>query len=120
MAHFAQLDENNIVQQIIVIADEDCGGGQFPESELIGQEFIKSLGLEGNWKQTSYNSNFRRNYAGIGSIYSEEKDIFIFPKPFPSWALDENFEWQAPVKMPEKGFWIWDENMLQWIEIKMI
>ena len=78
MAHFAQLD-NNIVRQVIVVADEDCGGGEFPASEPAGQAFISSIGLTGTWKQTSYNSNFRGVYAGIGFAYDPEADVFVAP-----------------------------------------
>ena len=78
MAHFAQLD-NNIVRQVIVVADEDCGGGEFPASEPAGQAFIASIGLTGTWKQTSYNSNFRGVYAGIGFAYDPEADVFVAP-----------------------------------------
>ena len=66
MAHFAQINSNNKVEQVIVISNDDCGGGDFPESEPIGQEFIASLGLEGLWLQTSYSGSFRNCYAGIG------------------------------------------------------
>jgi hypothetical protein len=79
MAHFAQLDSNNIVQQVIVVANEDCGGGEFPASEPAGQAFIASIGLTGTWKQTSYNSNFRGVYAGIGFAYDPEADVFVAP-----------------------------------------
>jgi len=79
MAHFAQIDENNIVQQIIVVDNKHCCGGNFPQSEICGQNFIKKLGLSGNWKQTSYNNNFRSKYASVGSIYDEQNDIFIDP-----------------------------------------
>ena len=120
MAHFAQLDENNVVQQVIVIANEDCGGGEFPSSEVPGQAFISGLGLEGTWKQTSYNNNFRKHYAGIGYTYDEVNDVFIAPRPFASWTLDENFDWQAPVAMPtEGGPWIWNEEAGNWEEIPM-
>ena len=120
MAHFAQLDENNVVQQVIVIANEDCGGGEFPSSEAPGQAFISGLGLEGTWKQTSYNSNFRKHYAGIGYSYDEVNDIFISPRPFASWVLDENFDWQAPVAMPtEGGPWVWNEEAGNWEEFPM-
>ena len=117
MAHFAQIDENSIVQQVIVIANEDCDGGVFPESESPGQEFISNLGLQGNWKQTSYNSNFRKQYAGIGYSYYEDGDVFITPKPFPSWKLDENFDWEAPVPMPTEGSWTWNEELGDWEEV---
>jgi hypothetical protein len=79
MAHFAKV-ENNIVEKVIVVADADCGGGDFPESESIGQAFIASLGLDGEWLQTSYHANFRGAYAGIGFEYSEESDTFVAPE----------------------------------------
>ena len=69
MAHFAKV-ENGVVQQIIVVSNDDCGGGEFPESELIGQEFIASLGLSGEWLQTSYNANFRGYYAGVNYTFN--------------------------------------------------
>lgn len=78
MAHFAKV-ENGIVQQVIVVADSDCGGGTFPASEPVGQAFIASLGLVGEWKQTSYNSNFRGSYAGIGLLYDSVNDVFVAP-----------------------------------------
>lgn len=81
MAHFAQLDNNNIVQQVIVVANEDCGGGEFPASEAVGQAFIASLGLTGTWKQTSYNNKFRGRYAGLGYTYDADLDEFVAPQP---------------------------------------
>ena len=77
MAHFAKV-ENGVVQQVIVVADSDCGGGEFPTSEPIGQAFLASLGLEGEWKQTSYNSNFRGMYAA-GCVYDSVNDVFVAP-----------------------------------------
>jgi hypothetical protein len=79
MAHFAKV-ENNIVEQVIVVANSDCGGGDFPESESVGQAFIASLGIEGEWLQTSYSGSFRGLYAGIGFEYSEESDSFVAPE----------------------------------------
>ncbi len=79
MAHFAQVNNDNIVAQVIVIANDDCGGGDFPESEPIGQAFIASLGLLGTWLQTSYHGNFRGTYAGIGYTYDIELDEFVAP-----------------------------------------
>ena len=76
MAHFA-LITNNIVEKVIVVADSNCGGGDFPESEPIGQAFIASLGFDGEWKQTSYNANFRGKYAGIG--YTWNGTDFVAP-----------------------------------------
>ena len=78
MAHFARV-EKNVVQQVIVVSNDDCGGGEFPESEPIGQAFIASLGLTGEWLQTSYHSNFRAYYAGIGYTYDAQLDEFVPP-----------------------------------------
>jgi hypothetical protein len=78
MAHFAKI-ENGIVEEVNVINNTDCGGGNFPESEPIGQAFIASLGIAGEWKQTSYNANFRGKYAGIGDIYDAVNDVFVAP-----------------------------------------
>jgi hypothetical protein len=80
MAHFAKVD-NGIVQQVIVVSNDDCGGGDFPESEAVGQAFIASLGLDGEWKQTSYSAGFRSKYAGIGDRYDAELDEFVTPEP---------------------------------------
>jgi hypothetical protein len=79
MAHFAKVI-NGTVEQVIVVANADCGGGEFPESESIGQAFIASLGLAGEWLQTSYSGSFRGLYAGIGFEYSEESDTFVAPE----------------------------------------
>lgn len=78
MAHFAKV-ENDIVTQVLVVADSDCGGGEFPASEPVGQAFLASLGLEGDWKQTSYNANFRGVYASIGWTYDSVNDVFVAP-----------------------------------------
>ena len=86
MAHFAKV-ENGIVQTVIVVSNNDCAGGDFPESEAVGQAFIASLGLSGVWKQTSYNGNFRGIYAGIGTVYDAVTDTFT-PPPTPE-AVDE-------------------------------
>lgn len=75
MAHFAKI-ENNVVVDVIVIGNADCGGGEFPESEPIGQAFIASLGLTGEWKQTSYSGRFRERYATVGSYYDADRDAF--------------------------------------------
>jgi hypothetical protein len=78
VAHFAQVT-NDIVQRVIVLSNDDCGGGDFPASESIGQAFIASLGLAGEWKQTSYSASFRGKYAGIGDTYDVENDVFVSP-----------------------------------------
>jgi hypothetical protein len=78
MAHFAQVSDG-IVRSVIVVSNDDCGGGDFPASEAVGQAFIASLGLSGEWKQTSYNGNFRGKYAGIGDTYDADLDEFVTP-----------------------------------------
>lgn len=115
MAHFAKLDSNNIVTTVIVVSNDDCGGGEFPASEAIGQAFLASIGLDGVWKQTSYHHNFRKRYAGVGFSYDATADVFVAPQPFPSWTLDTNHDWQAPSPKPE-GFFIWNEETLAWVE----
>jgi hypothetical protein len=79
MAHFAHI-QNGIVREIIVIGNDNCGGGDFPESEPIGQAFIASIGLSGEWKQTSYSASFRGKYAGIGDFYDADLDEFVTPE----------------------------------------
>ncbi len=116
MAHFAQI-QNGIVQQVIVISNDDAPD-PYPASEALGQAFIASLGLEGEWRQTSYNGTFRANYAGIGYTYDETADVFYAPQPFPSWVLDEDWNWQPPVPYPDDGgMYIWDEDLLAWVEV---
>lgn len=79
MAHFCKINSDGIVEQVIVIDNKDCGDLDFPDSEPIGQAFIKSIGLDGIWRQTSYNSNFRSKYSGIGDKYDAELDEFVSP-----------------------------------------
>lgn len=95
MAHFAKI-ENNTVTEVIVIANEDCNGGNFPESEKPGQDFIASLGIQGTWLQTSYNNNFRKRYAGIGMEYNQQYDAFISQRPLEgNWILNTTtLEWE--------------------------
>jgi len=78
MAHFAKI-ENGIVREVIVVGNDNCAGGDFPESEAAGQAFIASIGLSGEWRQTSYNANFRSKYAGIGDVYDAVNDVFVAP-----------------------------------------
>ena len=78
MAHFAKIVDG-IVQKVIVVANSDCGGGDFPASEPVGQAFLASIGFDGEWKQTSYSSSFRGIYAGINYIFDAMKDEFVRP-----------------------------------------
>ena len=115
MAHFAQLDENNVVTQVIVVHNNELLDENSIEQESKGIAFCQSL-LGGNWVQTSYNSNFRKNYAGIGFTYDSNKDAFIPPKPFNSWILnEETCLYEAPVAMPTDGKpYLWDEETVSW------
>lgn len=115
MAHFAELNENNIVERVIVVSNDDCLDSDGVESEQVGAQFCFNL-LGGRWIQTSYNGSFRKQFAGFGYQYDEDADVFIAPQPFPSWVLDENKDWQAPVPMPTEGAWYWDEDAGAWVE----
>ena len=111
MAHYAFLDINNIVTKVITGIDET--------------ELIEGLDTEtwyGNYcgqvcKRTSYNNNIRKQYAGIGYTYDSNADVFIAPQPYPSWTLDNNFDWQPPTPKPE-GDYYWDEDLKQWVSLK--
>lgn len=118
MAHFAQLDENNVVTQVIVVANSDTADASGVEKEHIGAAFCERL-FGGTWKQTSYNGNKRKNYAGIGYTYREDIDAFVPPKPFASWLLNEaTAQWEAPVAMPDDGGrYTWDEDNQAWVEV---
>jgi hypothetical protein len=121
MAHFAQLDNNNIVINIIVVNNNELLDQEGNEVEQKGIDFCKSLfGENTNWVQTSYNGNIRKNYAGIGFSYDQTKDVFIQPKPYDSWTLNETTcNWEAPVPMPtteleENQYYSWNESIVNW------
>ena len=115
MAHFAKIDSNNIVTQVIVIDNKDTADANGVEKEYIGAAFCERL-FGGTWKQTSYNGNIRKNYAGIGYTYQADIDAFVAPKPYASWTLDANAQWQAPVNMPtDGGMYSWDEATTEWV-----
>jgi len=123
MAHFAKLDENNIVINVVVIADSDA------PTESEGEAFCKKLfKVTNTFKQTSYNTHqgvhslggtpFRKNFAGKGFTYDSTRDAFIPPKPYNSWTLNEDTcHWDAPVAYPSEGYHSWDEENRQWVEI---
>jgi len=117
MAHFAELDSNNVVLRVIVVGDKDTADVNGNEVESIGVSFCQKL-LGGNWKQTSYNGNKRKNYAGVGYTYDAAIDAFVPPKPYPSWVLNnETAQWVAPVPMPTDGKkYTWDEATQSWVE----
>lgn len=118
MGHFAKLDENNIVTAVIVVNNETLGNLNFPDSEPVGISFLHQLFDNIDvWKQTSYNNNFRKKFAGIGMIYRSDIDAFIYPQPYPSWSLDENADWQPPVPYPsDEKQYQWNEETLSWVE----
>ena len=124
MAHFARLDENNIVTQVIVVDNKDVTDpftGQ--EDEILGIAFCKKL-LGGNWVQTSYNSTIRKRYAGVGYSYNRALDAFVAPKPYESWVLNtETIDWESPVgpapelteaEVESGSRYEWDEENTQW------
>tara|TARA_R100000664_G_C2695638_1_gene98008 strand:+ start:104 stop:562 length:459 start_codon:yes stop_codon:yes gene_type:complete len=124
MAHFAELDENNIVLRVITFSNDEvnANGG---ELSVEAENFVAER-HGGTWKQTSYNDNFRKQYAGIGWTYDVSKDIFIRPQPFSSWTLDDNNDWKAPVEEPNTKvidadnniyFYKWKESSQEWIGI---
>lgn len=111
MAHFAKI-ENDIVVEILVVNDA---------LENRGADFLANdLGLGGTWVQTSYNNNFRKQFAGVGYTYDWTNDIFIAPQPFASWVLDDNFDWQPPKPRPDGSNWFWDEEQGEWINAETV
>jgi hypothetical protein len=118
MAHFAKLDENNVVTQVVVVDNKDTSDAFGVEKEHIGVAFCERL-LGGTWKQTSYNGNFRKNYAGIGYSYNADIDAFVAPQPFASWTLNnDTARWEAPTPMPTDGkMYSWDEATTSWVEV---
>ena len=123
MAHFAQLDDNNVVTQVIVVSNDDITDSTGAEVESIGVAFCqKLLGGSTNWKQTSYNNNMRTRYAGVGYTYDASLDAFISPKPFASWTLDSSTkDWKAPITEPTLSsedaaagkYYSWNETAYQ-------
>jgi len=117
MAHFAKLDENNIVLAVHVV-NNDVITIDGVESEQAGIDFLSDLHGHTLWKQTSYNASIRKNYASIGMSYDASRNAFIPQKPFASWTLNEGTcTWQAPTQMPSEGIWLWDEATTSWIEV---
>jgi hypothetical protein len=122
MAHFAKLDSDNTVIHVSVVDNWNTVDGSGNELESIGVAYLKSIhGADTNWKQTSYNGNLRKNYAGIGMTYDAGRDAFISPKPYPSWVLNETTcRYEAPTPMPSYAskVYSWDEATTSWVEIE--
>ena len=124
MAYFAKLGTGNIVEQVISINNAVITDSNGVEQEQLGVDFINKLyNTRDVWKQTSYNNNIRKNYAGIGYQYDQTRDAFIPPKSYPSWILNEDTcLWEAPVAMPttaleENQYYSWNESIINW-EVK--
>ena len=125
MAHFAELNNSNEVLRVIVISNDDVeanGGELSSEAETFVASIVPHSEDGTAWKQTSYNSNFRKQYAGIGLIYDASKDKFILPQPYPTWSLDSNDDWVAPVTYPTITeidsnivYTSWDEDNQKWL-----
>jgi hypothetical protein len=126
MAHFAELDKDNKVIRVVVACNQDIANNGGEQSEQAAKHFETVCPFSQNgvkWVQTSYNHNFRKQYAGKDSYYDENKNIFIRPQPYPSWSLDANDEWRAPVLYPTittygtnlPYFTYWNENELKWM-----
>lgn len=120
MAHFAQLDKNNVVLQVIVVNDKDTQTELGIESEEVGIAFCKKLfGENTKWVQTSFNSSFRGCFAGVGSVYDSRTDVFLSPRPYLSWSFDNKaHKWNPPVAKPDDGkIYRWDEATTSWVEV---
>jgi len=123
MAHYAFLNPENIVVKVITGVDENItqddngvtvgGSAEAWETFYAAQPWHEGL----TCKRTSYNNNIRKQYAGIGYSYNPTADVFVAPKPYPSWTLDLNHDWQAPVARPAEGVWSWNEESQSWDEI---
>ena len=111
MAHYAYLDENNIVTQVITGRNEDETVDGVSDWETYYGNIRGQV-----CKRTSFNNNIRKQFAGVGYTYSETDDVFIAPQPYESWVLDENLDWQAPVPYPDgEGMFVWDEANEDWV-----
>ena len=116
MAHFAKIGIDNIVLEVLVVNNVDTMTPQGVEQEEIGVEFLRQLTGHVTWKQTSYNGNFRKNYAGEGYTYDSTRDAFIPPRPYASWTLDEGTcRWNPPTPYPTDGSsYVWNEGSQTW------
>lgn len=119
MAHFAKIDDQKNVLEIVVVNNDDVGNLPFPESEPVGIAFCKSVfGDDTDWLQTSYNGNFRRQYAQVGGFYYPQQNVFVGVKPYASWVFnDQSANWESPIPMPTvppNYVAVWDEENIEW------
>ena len=125
MAHFAELNSSNVVLRVVVISNDDVnanGGELSADAETFVKNLVPHTSGGTTWKQTSYNDNFRKQYAGVGFSYDASKNMFIVPKPYASWTLNSSGDWEAPVTYPndleEGGLFVntsWDEDNSRWL-----
>lgn len=115
MAHFALLNDQNEVTQVVVIANDSIADENGVEQEHLGVAECERLVGPGRWIQTSYNGTFRHQYGSVGHLYLESEDVFVRPSPFPSWVLDVHYEWQPPIPYPDdREDYLWDEESGGW------
>jgi hypothetical protein len=115
MAHFAELDSNNVVKRVVVVSNRDCSDANGMEKESIGIAHCEWL-FGGRWIQTSYNGNFRKRFAGVGTTYNADLDAFVPAKTYQSWVLDPDLaDWVAPIPKPSEEGWEWDEVTTSWV-----
>jgi len=122
MAHFAKIGLNNKVTNVITVHDNVLKDADGVEQEALGVQYLESLTGWSIWKQTSYNANIRKNFAGIGCTYDEDRDAFIFPKPHASFILNETTcIWEAPIAKPDnENNYTWNEDIVNWVQVSNI
>lgn len=115
MAHFAELDDNNVVLRVLAVSDAELFDDNGNESEAKGATFLQSL-FGGRWVQTSYNGKFRKQLAAVGGTYDAAKDAFVLPRPYSQWHLNpDTLDWEAPTPYPKDGkHYIWREDLGEW------
>jgi hypothetical protein len=117
MAHFAELDDNDTVQRVVVVHNNELLDESGNEVEQKGIDFCVDL-FGGKWVQTSFNATIRKNFAGVGYVYDAALDAFIPPKPYPSWLLNEDTcQWECPIEIPTDGLYDWNEELQAWENI---
>lgn len=120
MAHFAEINNDNVVLRVLVVRNEDMLDADGNEAEAVGAVILQGLfgGTGDNWVQTSFNNTFRKQHAGIGYSYNRDADVFISPCPYKTWVLNADFDWEATVDKPDDGkHYYWNEDKEGWVLI---
>ncbi len=117
MAHFAEINDQNIVTRVLVVNNNELLDADGVEQEVLGSQFLEGITGWAVWKQTSYNNNLRKRFAAVGGSYDPTNDVFLEVKPYASWTLDSNYEWRPPITYPSDGndlkIYFWDETLYQ-------